>query len=54
MSIDDYLGDAPAPKEMLTFENAAKQYVELKRDLLSPSSIREYLRKLEGGSFASQ
>ena len=32
MSIGDYLGDAPAPKEMLTFENAAKQYVELKRN----------------------
>lgn len=45
MSIGDHLGDAPAPKEMLTFENAAKQYVELKRNLLSPSSIREYSKK---------
>ena len=45
MAVGDHLGDAPAPKELLTFANAVKQYVELKGNLLSPSTIREYSRK---------
>lgn len=42
IAIGDHLGDTPAPKEMLTFQNAAKQYIELKRNVLSPRTVKEY------------
>ena len=38
-----YLDGKPAPKDILTFANAAKQYVERKRNVLSPKTVKEYL-----------
>ena len=35
--------NAPLPKEMLIFSNAAKQYVEMKRNILSPRTVKEYI-----------
>lgn len=45
VALGEHLGDIPAPKELLTFGNAAKQYIEMKKNVLSPSTIREYARK---------
>ena len=42
MAFGDHLKDTPAPKEMLIFLTAAKQYVELKRNVLSPRTVKEY------------
>lgn len=42
MALGEHLNDVPAPKEMLIFSTAAKQYVELKRNVLSPRTVKEY------------
>lgn len=43
LAFGDYLDDTPVPKEILIFSNAAKQYVELKRNVLSPKTRKEYI-----------
>ena len=43
LAMGDYLDGTPAPKEVLIFSNAAKQYVELKWNVLSPKTRKEYL-----------
>ena len=43
IALRPYLDGKPAPKEVLTFANAAKQYVERKRNVLSPKTVKEYL-----------
>lgn len=43
LALGPYLDDKPAPKELLIFANAAKQYVELKKNVLSPKTRKEYL-----------
>lgn len=43
LAFGEHLDDAPVPKEMLLFANAAKQYVELKRNVLSPKTRKEYI-----------
>lgn len=42
LAIKDYIDDDPLPKEMLIFSNAAKQYLELKRNVISPRTVKEY------------
>lgn len=41
------LKDIPVPKEILTFLVAANQYVNLKSNVLSPRTVREYLRTID-------
>lgn len=43
LALGAYLDGTPAPKELLIFANAAKQYVESKRNVLSPKTRKEYL-----------
>lgn len=43
LKMGDYLDGTPAPKEVLIFSNAAKQYVESKWNVLSPKTRKEYL-----------
>lgn len=42
MALGEHLDDAPAPKEVLIFSNAAKQYLEMRRNVLSPRTAKEY------------
>lgn len=42
LALGDYLGDAPASKDILLFSNAAKQYIELRRNVISPKTVKEY------------
>lgn len=42
LALGKYLDDAPVPKEMLIFSNAAKQYLEMRRNVLSPRTVKEY------------
>lgn len=44
MEVGKKLQGVPVPREMMTFATAARQYVDLKRNVLSPSTIREYAR----------
>ena len=43
LGLGDYLDGTPVPKEVLIFSNAAKQYVERKRNIMSPKTVKEYL-----------
>ena len=43
LAMNPYLDGTPLPKEILIFSNAAKQYVERKRNVMSPRTIKEYL-----------
>ena len=43
LAFGEHLDGAPVPKDLLIFANAAKQYVELKRNVLSPRTVKEYL-----------
>ena len=43
LALGKHLDDTPAPKDLLIFANAAKQYVELKRNVLSPRTVKEYI-----------
>lgn len=43
LALKPYLDGKPMPKEILIFSNAAKQYVERKRNVMSPRTIKEYL-----------
>lgn len=43
LALGKNLDGTPAPKELLIFSNAAKQYVEAKRNVLSPKTRKEYL-----------
>lgn len=43
LALGKNLDGTPVPKEILIFTNAAKQYVELKRNVLSPKTRKEYL-----------
>ena len=43
LALGEHLDDATIPKELLTFSNAAKQYVELRRNVISPRTVKEYL-----------
>ena len=43
LALGKYISDAPVPKEVLIFSNAAKQYVELRRNVISPRTVKEYL-----------
>ena len=43
LALGKRLDDKPAPKDMLIFANAAKQYVELRRNVISPKTVKEYL-----------
>lgn len=38
---------AQVKKEQMTFRTAAKSYIDLKRNILSPSTIREYTRNID-------
>lgn len=42
LALGEHLDDAPVPKEMLIFSNAAKQYLEMRRNVLSPRTVKEY------------
>ena len=42
-AMNEHLDDSIAPKEILIFYNAAKQYVELRRNVISPKTVKEYL-----------
>ena len=42
LALGEHLTDAPAPKDIMIFANAAKQYIELKRNVLSPRTVKEY------------
>ena len=42
LALGPYLQDGSMPKEMLLFKNAAKQYVEMRRNVLSPKTVKEY------------
>jgi len=42
LTLGDYLDDAPASRDVLIFANAAKQYVEMRRNVLSPKTVKEY------------
>ena len=42
LSLSEYMDIDDIPKSALTFENAAKQYVELRRNVISPRTVREY------------
>ena len=42
LALGKYLDDAPVPKETLIFSNAAKQYLEMRRNVLSPRTVKEY------------
>lgn len=42
LALREHLNDAPVPKEILTFYNASKQYVELRRNVISPRTVKEY------------
>lgn len=42
MALNKYIDDAPMPKETLIFANAAKQYLERRRNVLSPRTVKEY------------
>ena len=41
-ALGKYLDGTPAPKDILVFYNAAKQYVEMRRNVLSPKTVKEY------------
>lgn len=43
LAFGEHLDGSPVPKDMLIFANAAKQYVEIKRNVLSPRTVKEYL-----------
>ena len=43
LAFGEYLDGAPVPKDLLIFANAAKQYVNLKWNILSPRTRKEYL-----------
>jgi integrase len=43
LAFGKHLDGTPAPKDLLIFANAAKQYVELKRNVISPRTVKEYL-----------
>ena len=43
LALGNHLDGTPAPKEVLIFSNAAKQYVELRRNVISPKTVKEYL-----------
>lgn len=43
LALGKHLDGTPAPKDILIFSNAAKQYVEAKRNVLSPKTRKEYL-----------
>ena len=43
LAFGEHIDDTPVPKEILIFSNAAKQYVELKWNVLSPKTRKEYL-----------
>ena len=43
LAMKPYLDGTPIPKEILIFSNAAKQYVERKRNVISPKTVKEYL-----------
>ena len=43
LALGKNLDGTPAPKELLIFSNAAKQYVNLKWNVLSPKTRKEYL-----------
>ncbi len=38
---------AQVKKEQMTFRTAAKSYIDLKKNILSPSTIREYTRNID-------
>lgn len=42
VALGQNIGDTPMPREMLIFSNAARQYVDLKRNVLSPRTVKEY------------
>jgi len=42
MKMGDYLDDVHAPKDVLIFMNAAKQFVEMRRNVISPRTVKEY------------
>ena len=41
-ALREYLDDTPAPKDVLIFSNAAKQFVEMRRNVISPRTVKEY------------
>lgn len=43
LALGKHINDAPVPKGVLIFANAAKQYVELRRNVISPRTVKEYL-----------
>lgn len=43
LAFGKHLDGTPVPKDLLVFANAAKQYVELKRNVISPRTVKEYL-----------
>lgn len=43
LALGEHLDDTIAPKEVLIFSNAAKQYVEMRRNVISPKTVKEYL-----------
>lgn len=42
LSLNQYIDDSPLPNEVLIFANAAKQYLETRRNVLSPRTVKEY------------
>jgi len=42
-ALGKHIGDTSAPKDVLIFCNAAKQYVEMRRNVISPKTVKEYL-----------
>lgn len=42
LAIGEHLDDTIAPKEVLIFSNAAKQYIEMRRNVMSPKTVKEY------------
>ena len=42
LSFGEHIKDIPLPKGILTFSNAATKYLEIKGNVLSPTTLREY------------
>ena len=44
LAFGDHLNDLPVSNDILLFGNAAKQYVEFRRNVISPRTVKEYLQ----------
>lgn len=43
LALQEYIDGTPVPRDILIFSNAAKQYVEMRENVLSPKTAKEYL-----------